>query len=246
MIRPSKAASVGAPVRQTLVVVDGALSDAREGEKGLGSAVVADSTSDLVVAQAMVEGCCQREGGADSPSDVDDSLAMVEGSCQRVGVAVGTKHGEHGFPCPVADEDIPLSLVVGGLVPTSSVTLCPSHADQAGSPSLFPVRSAAALSFDGGVVPDSSLAGDDRPDSSHAARVIPAVAESSCYGCVLAGVCDIGGGGMVREEGRAPPVAKEAVRPQPADGLRQLPRSSEESLPVSEAETAAGAARGGI
>ncbi|GAB2268469.1 hypothetical protein Dimus_003426, partial [Dionaea muscipula] len=39
------------------------------------------------------------------------------------------------------------------------------------------------------------------------------------------------GGGMVREEGRDPPVAKEAVRPQPADGLRQLPRSSEVSLP---------------
>ncbi|GAB2278856.1 hypothetical protein Dimus_013530 [Dionaea muscipula] len=64
------------------------------------------------------------------------------------------------------------------------------------------------------------------------------------------------GGGMVREEGRDPPVAKEAVRPQPADGLRQLPRSSEEPLPVSEAETSAGggffggvqtgAARGGI
>ncbi|GAB2303061.1 hypothetical protein Dimus_037053 [Dionaea muscipula] len=63
---------------------------------------------------------------------------------------------------------------------------------------------------------------------------------------VVADMCRIGGGGMVREEGRAPPVAKEAVRPQPADGLRQLPRSSEESLPVSEAETAAGAARGGF
>ncbi|GAB2283900.1 hypothetical protein Dimus_018384, partial [Dionaea muscipula] len=48
---------------------------------------------------------------------------------------------------------------------------------------------------------------------------------------LVADMCRIGGGRMVREEGRDPPVAKEAVRPQPADGLRQLPRSSEESLP---------------
>ncbi|GAB2292566.1 hypothetical protein Dimus_026802 [Dionaea muscipula] len=38
-----------------------------------------------------------------------------------------------------------------------------------------------------------------------------------------------GEGGLVREEGRDPQVAKEALRPQPADGLQQLPRSSEES-----------------
>ncbi|GAB2280965.1 hypothetical protein Dimus_015582 [Dionaea muscipula] len=43
--------------------------------------------------------------------------------------------------------------------------------------------------------------------------------------------CDAGG--VVREEGQAPPVAKEAVRPQPADGLRQPLRLSEEPLPVS-------------
>ncbi|GAB2283820.1 hypothetical protein Dimus_018307 [Dionaea muscipula] len=56
---------------------------------------------------------------------------------------------------------------------------------------------------------------------------------------LVADLCRNDGGGMVREEGRDPPVAKEAVRPQPADGLRQLPRSSEVSLTVS-------AARGGI
>ncbi|GAB2296303.1 hypothetical protein Dimus_030427 [Dionaea muscipula] len=37
--------------------------------------------------------------------------------------------------------------------------------------------------------------------------------------------------GLVREEGRAPPTAHEALRPQPADGLRQLPRPSEEPMP---------------
>ncbi|GAB2292517.1 hypothetical protein Dimus_026753 [Dionaea muscipula] len=73
---------------------------------------------------------------------------------------------------------------------------------------------------------------------------------------LVADLCRNDGGGMVREEGRAPPVAKEAVRPQPTDGLRQLPRSSGESLPVSEVVAAAGggffggvqtgAARGGI
>ncbi|GAB2301819.1 hypothetical protein Dimus_035845, partial [Dionaea muscipula] len=50
----------------------------------------------------------------------------------------------------------------------------------------------------------------------------------------------VGEGGLVREEGRDPPVAMEAVRPQPTDGLRQLPRSPEESLPVSEVVAAAG------
>ncbi|GAB2296281.1 hypothetical protein Dimus_030406 [Dionaea muscipula] len=185
VIQPSEAASVGDPVRQTVVVVDGDLTDGREGEKGLGSAVVADSTSNFIVSQAMVEGCCQREGIADSPSDVDDSLAMVEGSCRRNGVADGSEHDEHGLPCPVADEASPPSLVAGGLVPTSSVTLCPSHADQAGSPSHFPFRSAAAVSFDGGVVPETSHAGDDRPEA----------VESSCDGCVVAGV--IIGGGML-------------------------------------------------
>ncbi|GAB2273150.1 hypothetical protein Dimus_007955, partial [Dionaea muscipula] len=56
-----------------------------------------------------------------------------------------------------------------------------------------------------------------------------------------------GEGGLVREEGRAPPVAKEALRPQPTDGLRQLPRPSEESLPVSEVEAAAsGGLHGGV
>ncbi|GAB2290438.1 hypothetical protein Dimus_024717 [Dionaea muscipula] len=33
----------------------------------------------------------------------------------------------------------------------------------------------------------------------------------------------VGEGGLVREEGRAAQVAKEVLRPQPADGLRQLP-----------------------
>ncbi|GAB2296305.1 hypothetical protein Dimus_030429 [Dionaea muscipula] len=44
--------------------------------------------------------------------------------------------------------------------------------------------------------------------------------------------------GLVREEGRAPPTAHEALRPQPADGLRQLPRPSEEPMPVSVVEAA--------
>ncbi|GAB2296349.1 hypothetical protein Dimus_030472 [Dionaea muscipula] len=47
--------------------------------------------------------------------------------------------------------------------------------------------------------------------------------------------CD-GVGGLVREEGRAPPKAQEALRPQSADGLRQLPRPSEEPMPVSVVE----------
>ncbi|GAB2301943.1 hypothetical protein Dimus_035966 [Dionaea muscipula] len=44
-------------------------------------------------------------------------------------------------------------------------------------------------------------------------------------------VCCDGVGGMVREEGRDPPMTQEAMRPQPADGLRRLPRSSEEPMP---------------
>ncbi|GAB2296299.1 hypothetical protein Dimus_030423 [Dionaea muscipula] len=243
VIRSSVEASVEDPVKQAVGVVDGDLIDGRQGEKGLGSAVVADSTYESGVSQAMVEGCCQREGIADSPSKVDDSMAMLEGSCQRFGDADVTVHGEHGLPCPAAVEVSPPSMVVGGVVPPSSVTLCHSHADQAGSPSLFPYRAAAALSVDGGVVPALSLAGEVRPVSPHAARSFPAAVMSS--GCMEADfVFDSDGGGMVREEGRAPPVAKEAVGPQPADGLRQLPRSSVEPLPVSEAVTAAGGESG--
>ncbi|GAB2283434.1 hypothetical protein Dimus_017948, partial [Dionaea muscipula] len=47
-------------------------------------------------------------------------------------------------------------------------------------------------------------------------------------GSVTSGV---GEGGLVREEGRAPPGVKEALRPQPTDGLRQLPQPPKESLP---------------
>ncbi|GAB2296304.1 hypothetical protein Dimus_030428 [Dionaea muscipula] len=46
--------------------------------------------------------------------------------------------------------------------------------------------------------------------------------------------------GMVREEGRAPPAAKEALRPQPADGLRQLPRHPVGPPPVSVVEAVVG------
>ncbi|GAB2300951.1 hypothetical protein Dimus_034986, partial [Dionaea muscipula] len=51
--------------------------------------------------------------------------------------------------------------------------------------------------------------------------------------------CD-GVGGLVREERRASPTAQEAGRPQPADGLRQLPRPSEEPMPVRVVEAAIG------
>ncbi|GAB2278855.1 hypothetical protein Dimus_013529 [Dionaea muscipula] len=46
--------------------------------------------------------------------------------------------------------------------------------------------------------------------------------------------------GLVREEGRAPPDAEEALRLQSIDELRQLPRSPEEPLPVSVEEDATG------
>ncbi|GAB2299475.1 hypothetical protein Dimus_033542 [Dionaea muscipula] len=235
-IWPSVAASVGDPVRHSLVAVDGALSDGREGEMDLGLAVVADSTSDFVVSQAMVEGLCQREGVADCPSNFDDSLAMVEGVCQRIGVAVGTFHGEHGFPCPVADVVIPPSLVAGGVVPPSSVFLRPSQAVQVVSHSHYPSRSADAVSFDGGVVPASYRAGDDRPETAEPSRDGCVVADAVCGG-ILNGVLQnrtvshlsmlsddvsLCGGGMVSEEGRALPVAGGgALRPQPTDGLRQ-------------------------
>ncbi|GAB2290432.1 hypothetical protein Dimus_024710 [Dionaea muscipula] len=52
--------------------------------------------------------------------------------------------------------------------------------------------------------------------------------------------CCAGVGGLVREEARAPPTAQEALRPQPADGLWQLPRPSEEPMPVSVVEAATG------
>ncbi|GAB2281334.1 hypothetical protein Dimus_015930, partial [Dionaea muscipula] len=48
------------------------------------------------------------------------------------------------------------------------------------------------------------------------------------------------GEGMVREEGRAPPAAKEALGPQPVDGLWLLPRPPEVPLPVSAVEAIAG------
>ncbi|GAB2268467.1 hypothetical protein Dimus_003424 [Dionaea muscipula] len=170
--RPSVAASVGDPVRHSLVAVDGALSDGREGEKDLGLAVVADSSFDSVVSQAMVEGLCQREGVADCPSDFDDSLAMVEG---------------HGFPCPVADEAIPPSLVAVGVVPPSSVILSPSQAVQVVSHSHYPSQSTDAVSFDGGVVPASYRAGDDRPETAEPSRDGCVVADAVCGG-ILNGV----------------------------------------------------------
>ncbi|GAB2281361.1 hypothetical protein Dimus_015957, partial [Dionaea muscipula] len=49
-----------------------------------------------------------------------------------------------------------------------------------------------------------------------------------------------GEGVLVREEGRAPPAAKEALKSQPTDKLRQLPWPPEESLPVSVVEAATG------
>ncbi|GAB2302953.1 hypothetical protein Dimus_036950, partial [Dionaea muscipula] len=234
-IRSSEAASMGDPVKKAVDDVDGVLTDGRQGEKGLGSAVVADSTDESVVSQARVEGCWQCEGVADLSSRVDDPMVMVEGSCQRFGDADITEHGDLGLPCPAAGEVNPPSMVADGVVPHSSVTVCPSHEVLAGSPSLLPYRADAACSADGEVVADLPLAGEDRPVFPHAARFFHAAAVSS--GCAEADVvCDSDGGGMVREEGRAPPVAKEAVGPQPADGLRQLPRSSEESLPAQPGE----------
>ncbi|GAB2296330.1 hypothetical protein Dimus_030453, partial [Dionaea muscipula] len=55
---------------------------------------------------------------------------------------------------------------------------------------------------------------------------------------IFDGNYDCAVGGVVREEGRAPPGAKEAVRLQPADGLRQPLRLPEESLPLSLGEAA--------
>ncbi|GAB2275918.1 hypothetical protein Dimus_010664 [Dionaea muscipula] len=66
-------------------------------------------------------------------------------------------------------------------------------------------------------------------------------------GQIKGGLVRDGEGGLVREEGRAPPAAKEALRPQPTDGLRQLPRPPEESIPESVTEaTAGGGLLGGV
>ncbi|GAB2302568.1 hypothetical protein Dimus_036574, partial [Dionaea muscipula] len=259
MVRPTVADSGGVPVRFSLGVVAGDLSDGREGEQDMGFEVVADSTSGFADSQAMVEGLCQREGVAECPSDFDDSVTMVQGVCHRNGFAGGTVHGDHGFPSPVADKVSPSSLVAGGIVQTSPVNSHFPQAVQVVSQSQFSTRSADASSC-GGVAPASCRVGDVRPETAEPSRVDCVVAVDVSRGSMndvvlnsevgafqngpgtdsilfsLSDDVSLGGGGMVREEGRAPPVAKEAVRPQPTDGLRQLPRSLEEPLPAQPGE----------
>ncbi|GAB2283899.1 hypothetical protein Dimus_018383, partial [Dionaea muscipula] len=61
----------------------------------------------------------------------------------------------------------------------------------------------------------------------------------SSLSSVLSAGC-FGVDGLVREEGWAPPGAKKALRLQPTNGLRQLPRPPEEPLPMSVVEVVAG------
>ncbi|GAB2294999.1 hypothetical protein Dimus_029187 [Dionaea muscipula] len=71
----------------------------------------------------------------------------------------------------------------------------------------------------------------------------PDVRQQLCDGCADFGSLEGGGhaeGGMVSEEARAPPVVREAMRPQPTDGLRQSPLPP--VLPVSGADGGLGKA----
>ncbi|GAB2301739.1 hypothetical protein Dimus_035764, partial [Dionaea muscipula] len=81
-------------------------------------------------------------------------------------------------------------------------------------------------------------------------RVLPVTAVSfslSSAPLMVIAECSGSGGlvseeveGMVREEGRVPPAAKEALRSQPTDGLRQLPRPPVGPLPVRVGEAVVG------
>ncbi|GAB2302774.1 hypothetical protein Dimus_036768 [Dionaea muscipula] len=87
----------------------------------------------------------------------------------------------------------------------------------------------------GGEEASSSLLGDGE---AVAAKSIPV--SVSFLHSALCGDCDIVACRVVSEEGQAPPVSQEALRPQPADGLRQSPRLPREPLRVSVVEAATG------
>ncbi|GAB2278268.1 hypothetical protein Dimus_012957 [Dionaea muscipula] len=234
VIRPSVAVSDGAQVGQSLVVLDGLQSVGREGGMDLGSSLVAESTSDFEGSQAKDDGDRQMvEGGEGGQGDADLPMASMSLFCSsrpvlRVLSGCGPMVvGEgivddaalfFGNAMTVGDEAV---LVDGGLADMDDAT--GGSCALAGDASVSTVASADALGCDSESVHHSS--GDTGPLVGGQG--------------VQQTMTSPSGGGMVREEGRAPPVAKEAVRPQPTDGLRQLPRSSEESLPVSEAEAAA-------
>ncbi|GAB2302776.1 hypothetical protein Dimus_036770, partial [Dionaea muscipula] len=119
--------------------------------------------------------------------------------------------------------------------PLASVPVCPAggSADSlewAGG-ELWVVAAMSA----GGEEASSSLLGDGE---AVAAKSIPV--SVSFLHSALCGDCNIVAGRVVSEEGRAPPVSQEALRPQPANGLRQSPRLPGEPLPVSVVEASIG------
>ncbi|GAB2288121.1 hypothetical protein Dimus_022465 [Dionaea muscipula] len=137
----------------------------------------------------------------------------------------------------------------------AALPITSSHA----SPPVSPRFSVASMGCTGGAVLEGLVLSGDGvedvaavgPSPDLVSSIVSAIACPSTAGdsdCainvavgdseIVVGVSDIDGGGVVREEGQAPPVAMEAVRSQPADGLQQPPRLPEEPLPESLVEAA--------
>ncbi|GAB2268453.1 hypothetical protein Dimus_003411 [Dionaea muscipula] len=120
------------------------------------------------------------------------------------------------------------SLVRGSSqLPVASVYFCPS--------SCVPATVADAMVGGGEVNADMQVTGRlgsvtaEAGVPTDAPSVVPTDAPLLPMSC---GIVGMGDGGVVREEARVSPVAREALRSQPTDGLRQPPSSP--AVPVSE------------
>ncbi|GAB2286318.1 hypothetical protein Dimus_020735, partial [Dionaea muscipula] len=225
-LRPSVADLVGAPA-----VVDGPLSDGREGEEDLGSPVVADTPSDFVDSQARVEdfgnalvdgsGEAQDCGSALSVADAGEALISTMDSGEHLCNDLDMVSRSTVL---VVSNDAALSdgrCVQKDLQNLVNPKLQPDSMDIGSVPIVGVPSTVSVIPLPGGLV--------HRAATLHGGSVHQPT--SLLDGC--------GDGGSVSEEGRVLPVAREALRPQPTDGLQQPSLA-----PVEPASVVAG--RGGL